>query len=148
MEDAVAAVKELSRDVDLKAAVRRQGGGTISGLEHSRRVLGRRPRRNWLASDEETDWILREWAQTLRQLSNDRPQLVGRLDWVTKLWLLETFAQEERIEWDDPWLASLDLAYHNIDPDRGLFCGLENEGKVCRFTTDAEIQTRHDGGPA
>ena len=53
----------------------------------------------------------------------------GELDWVTKQWLLETFMQEERIGWDDPWLASLDLEYHNVNPERGLFLGLEAEGK-------------------
>ena len=78
-------------------------------------------------SDPETDWILGEWKSTLRSLTGDRGQLVGRLDWVTKLWLLETFVREERLRWDDPWLASLDLEYHNVDPDRGLYLGLEAE---------------------
>ena len=98
-------------------------------------------------SDEETDWVLREWARTLTLLASDRSQLVGQLDWVTKLWLLETFAREERVRWDDPWLASLDLEYHNIDPDRGLFFGLESEGKVFRLTTDADIQRAMTVGP-
>jgi proteasome accessory factor A len=44
-------------------------------------------------------------------------------------------------------LASLDLEYHNIDPDRGLFYGLESEGKVFRLTTDADIQNAMTVGP-
>ncbi len=146
LENSVAAVKEISRDADLKTVVRRQGGGTVSGLE-LQEVYWTAADKELAGSDEDTDWILREWERTLKLLSTDRVQLVGRLDWVTKLWLLETFAQEERVGWDDPWLASLDLEYHNIDPDRGLYYGLENEGKVFRLTTDAEIQNAMTVGP-
>jgi proteasome accessory factor PafA2 len=147
LENSVLAVKELSRDPDLKAVVRQKGGGTISGLALQESYWSAADKA-LAGSDEDTDWTLREWARTLNLLSSDRSQLVGRLDWVTKLWLLETFAREERVGWDDPWLASLDLEYHNIDPARGLFYGLESEGKVFRLTTDAAIQNAMAVGPA
>jgi proteasome accessory factor A len=60
---------------------------------------------------------------------------------------LETFMQEERIGWDDPWLASLDLEYHNMNPDRGLFLGLEAEGKVWRMTSEQTIESASAVGP-
>jgi hypothetical protein len=66
---------------------------------------------------------------------------------VTKLWLLETFIQEERIGWDDPWLASLDLEYHNVNSDRGLFLGLEAEGKVWRMTSEQDVESALAAGP-
>ncbi len=84
---------------------------------------------------------------TLRLLTGDRRQLVGKLDWVTKLWLLETFMQEERIGWDDPWLASLDLEYHNVNPERGLFLGIEAEGKAWRMTSEQDVETALVAGP-
>ena len=80
-------------------------------------------------------------------LTQDRSQLVGKLDWVTKLWLFETFVREERIGWDDPWLASLDLEYHNVNADRGLYLGLEAEGKAWRMTTEADIERALSVGP-
>jgi proteasome accessory factor A len=80
-------------------------------------------------------------------LTHNRTDLIGKLDWVTKLWLLETFAREERIGWDDPWLASLDLEYHNMNSDRGLFLGLEAEGKAWRMTTEADIEQALSAGP-
>ena len=146
LESPVAAVKELSRDADLKAVVRRKVGGTVSGLDLQEAYLLAADKA-LAGSDEETDWVLREWARALTLLTSDRSRLVGHLDWVTKLWLLETFAQEERVGWDDPWLASLDLEYHNLDPDRGLFFGLEGAGKAFRLTTDADIQTAMTVGP-
>ena len=93
--------------------------------------------------------MLREWADDAAA-AHRRPAATwsGKLDWVTKLWLLETFMQEERIGWDDPWLASLDLEYHNVNPDRGLFLGLEAEGKAWRMTTEQDIESALLAGPA
>ena len=97
--------------------------------------------------DEETSWILQEWEQVLHQLEHDPLQLVGKIDWVTKRWLLDSFVQDEGIEWDDPWLASLDLEYHNLDPERGLFFGLEAEGRTTSISQEDEIQEAMKDGP-
>jgi proteasome accessory factor A len=147
LADPVAAIRAVSRDPDLKALVPRKAGGTISGLE-IQEAYYLASRRTLSGLDEETDWILREWGETLTRLEQDRTRLVGRIDWVTKLWLLETFMQEERIGWNDPWLASLDLEYHNVNPARGLFLGLEAEGKTERIVTDADIEAARSTGPA
>jgi proteasome accessory factor A len=55
--------------------------------------------------------------------------------------------REERIGWNDPWLASLDLEYHNVNPERGLYLGLEAEGKVWRMTTDMDVEQALSAGP-
>ena len=146
LEHPVTAVKQFSRDQNLKATVRQQNGNTITALDIQEQYY-RAAEKHLAGSDTETDWILREWAATLRFLSGDRRQLVGKLDWVTKLWLLETFMQEERIGWDDPWLASLDLEYHNVNPDRGLFLGLEADGKVWRMTSEYDVESASVNGP-
>jgi proteasome accessory factor A len=146
LELPVAAVKQLARDADLKATVRLKDGRTLSGLEIQEEYYAA-ARRALAGSDPESDWVLREWGETLRLLSQDRAQLVGKLDWVTKLWLLETFVREERIGWDDPWLASLDLEYHNVNEERGIFLGLEAEGKAWRMTTEADVEQALSAGP-
>jgi proteasome accessory factor A len=147
LEHPVTAVKQLSRDQNLKAAVRRKNGSTITGLDIQEQYY-LAAEKHLAGTDAETDWILREWAVTLRLLTGDRRQLVGKLDWVTKLWLLETFMQEEKIGWDDPWLASLDLEYHNVNQDRGLFLGIEAEGKAWRMTSEQDVESALVGGPA
>ena len=83
----------------------------------------------------ETDWVLTEWEDTLNVLEADPMSLTDRLDWVAKKWLLETFAEEEGVAWDDPWLQSLDLEYHNIDLDEGLYYGIP----MRRLVTDEQI---------
>jgi Pup amidohydrolase len=147
LDQPVIAVKQLSRDPDLKAMVRLKNGQTLSAVELQTRYH-EAAHHAFAGSDEESDWVLKEWGETLLLLARDRSQLVGKLDWVTKQWLIETFVQEERIGWDDPWLASLDLEYHNVDPDRGLFLGLEAEGKAWRMTTDDMIEEAIRNGPS
>ena len=146
LDHPVTGVKQLSRDPDLKATVRLKDGRAFTSLEIQEQFCGA-AEKHLTGSDPETDWILSEWKSTLQLLAGDRGQLVGKLDWVTKLWLLETFAREERLGWDDPWLASLDLEYHNVSPDRGLYLGLEAEGKAWRMTTDADIDAALLAGP-
>jgi len=146
LDHPVAAIKQISRDADLKAAVRLKDRRHLSGLE-IQECYCEAARRELSGMDPETDWVLQQWSATLRLLMQDRGELVGKLDWVTKQWLLETFVREEQIGWDDPWLASLDLEYHNVDPERGLHRGLEAEGKVWRLTTEEDIQQALAAGP-
>lgn len=146
LEDPVAAVKTISRDPSLKALVRLEDGRTMSALDLQRLYYEAAHQRLGSVGDE-TEWVLREWAQVLHLLDEDRSQLIGRLDWITKLWLLETFAEAEKVSWDDPWLTSLDLEYHNLDPARGLYFGLEAEGRTSRITTNEDIDLAMIAGP-
>ncbi len=147
LADPVSAVKQISRDQDLKSTVRMKNGRSFTGVE-IQQAYSEAAERTLSGTDEETDWLLHEWKKTLDLLVSDRQRLVGRLDWVTKLWLLETFVREERLAWDDPWLMSLDLEYHNVNPERGLYLGLEAEGKAWRMTTDADVERALAAGPA
>ncbi len=146
LDSPVQAIQALSRDPELNTLVNRKAGGMISGLDIQREYLNL-ARKFFIEMDEETTWILCEWEHVLDLLERDRLQLVGRIDWVTKWWLLETFSQAEAVGWDDPWLASLDLEYHNIDPERGLFFGLEAEGRTTRICQEPEIQEAINHGP-
>jgi len=147
LESPVQAIRTFSQDPDLQAVVNRQHGGTISGLDiqreyvHQARILLKN-------IDEETAWIIQEWEDVLHQLEHNRLQLVGKIDWVTKRWLLDTFVQDEGIGWDDPWLASLDLEYHNLDTKRGLYRGLEAEGRTVRICDDQDIEEAIKQGPS
>ena len=140
------AVKQISRDADLKATVRMTDRRALSALEIQEQYCDA-AHRTLAGKDPETDWVLQNWSETLRLLTQDRQLLIGKLDWVTKQWLLETFMREERIGWNDPWLASLDLEYHNVNPERGLYLGLEAEGKVWRMTTDMDVEQALSAGP-
>jgi proteasome accessory factor A len=134
----VSSVRAISSDPDLKATIVLSDGRRLTGLELQQTYL-EAARRSLDGLDPETDWLLREWEATLVALANDPLSLRGRVDWITKRWLLDTFAADARVAWDDPWLTSLDLAYHHLDPDRGLYRGLEAEGATVSVTLQESV---------
>ena len=123
LEDAVVATRQISHAATGRCEVLLEDGRTRDALDiqdeflaHAMRHLAKR--------DEETDWILESWRFTLDALRTKPDLLIGGVDWISKKFLLETFREAEGIDWDDPWLQSLDLEYHNIDPGKGLFHAL------------------------
>jgi proteasome accessory factor A len=146
LEDSVSALKMVSRDPSREWLVTLESGKTLSAIDVQERYL-EAARRHCKGQDEETDWVLTEWESVLADLSGDYARLVGRVDWASKLWLLETFREAEKLEWDDPWLKSLDMEYHNLNAGRGLYFGLLEEGRVRRVTTDSAVDLAQHNPP-
>ncbi len=136
--DPVWALKEVSRDPTNRWILERKNGRTISAVDIQRSYL-ELAERHLSGMDEESDWVLREWARTLDDLERDPMSCVDRVDWVSKKWLLDMFVEEEGLDWNDPWLQSLDLEYHNIDPNRGLYFDLERRGVVRRVLEEERV---------
>ena len=147
LDDPVSAIKAVSHDPALAVMLACKSRSALTALDVQRRYVDAAAKA-LLGTDAETDWILNEWSDVLDQLRRDRSRLVGRVDWVTKYWLLETFIEAENLEWTDPWLASLDLEYHNIDPDAGLFLALEAAGNTRRVCDESQIEAAVHSGPA
>ena len=147
ISEPVETMRELSRDPERAWLVTLESGKTISAIDLQRRFL-EAAQHHYKGQDDDTDWVLEQWETILGDLSADYIKLVGRVDWASKLWLLETFRGDDpTIAWDDPMLKSLDLEYHNLDPERGLYFGLEQEGRAPRLTTDRMVALAKDGPP-
>jgi len=147
LRDPVAAIKHVSRDPSLKWRIERAQGGTIGAVDLQREYLAAAKAR--LAGlSEEGDLVLREWESVLDRLDSDPLSLSDTLDWAAKRSLLEEFRESEGMDWGDPALQSLDLEYHNVDPEAGLYYGLEQAGAVRRVVTDEEIEGALSEPPA
>ena len=127
--DAVQSTREVSRDPSHAWIVRLENGQTIGSLDVQWQFQ-QLAQKHLAGLNDETDWVLESWSFTLDALANKPEALLGGVDWVTKKWLLETFMAAENIGWDDPWLQSLDLEYHNIDPNKGLFFGVDGAKRI------------------
>jgi proteasome accessory factor A len=139
LADPVAALKIISRDPTLRAVVKRTDGRTISALDIQREYFAE-ARKRYRGRNPETDWVLNTWGQVLDDLERDPMLCRDRLDWVAKKWLLDTFVDAEGLSWDDPWLQSLDLEYHNVRRDEGLYAELVREGSIQRFVSDDDVR--------
>ncbi|MER3403884.1 MAG: peptidase, partial [Chloroflexota bacterium] len=139
LRNPVEAIKAISRDPSQRWVVELEDGRKTTALDIQYIYLDA-ARRTLAGLGPDADWTLAEWAATLEALGRDPLDLADRLDWVAKRLLLETYQREEGVTWEDPVMLALDLEYHNVDPERGLYYGLEQAGQVRRIVTEAEIQ--------
>lgn len=126
LADPVATLRVLSRQLQPPWRVTLRHGREGDALE----LLGRfRQRANtrFAGRDAETDAVLALWTRVEQALRSDHTQLVGLVDWVTKLQLLDAFRQREQLDWRDPWLPAQDLEYHHTDPARSLGLSLADQ---------------------
>ena len=101
----------------------------------------------------DADLILKCWTHALDGLERlnlssdleilaDPLELQRRLDWVTKLWLINRYRESKNQAWNLPQLRVLDLQYHNVEPGEGIFQRLQSQGFTERILDDAEIERR------
>lgn len=147
IDNPVRAIKEVSRDPSLRWLVRLKDGRTMPAIDVQRRYLAA-AKEKLAGSTEDADWTLAEWEAVLDDLERSVVATADRIDWVAKRQLLEQFIAEEGLDWDAPVLQSLDLAYHDLDPEMGLFAGLEQAGAMRQIVTDEQIEAAMACPPA
>ena len=135
LADAVQSTRDISRDPTQRWIVDLENGKTIGALDVQWEFhqLAQKHLRN---SSAETNWLLENWSFVLEALEQNRQSLIGGVDWITKKWLLEAFIEAEELSWDDPWLQSIDLEYHNIDPKRGLFYSVTPGKRIAEWNSN------------
>ena len=132
------ATKSISRDQDYHWIIELSDGRKISAIDVQRLYLKATQK---IGHDyEETLWLLREWETVLNDLERDVGSTRDRVDWAAKKSLLVSFREEEKLSWTDPWLQALDLEYHNIQPDQGLFFDLQRQGSMRSIVSEQEIK--------
>jgi len=146
LENPVADVSRVSRNLTGDAALRQKNGKSIASLDIQFAYL-EQAQKIFSGRNEECNWILNEWSRTLNDLQQDPDRLSDRIDWAIKRKLYRQFMESEDLEWSDPWLKSLDLEYHNLDPERGLYRGLEQEGQVLALFKESEIDSAMETPP-
>jgi len=138
LKDAVYELRQVSRDVELQGQLTLVNGDKASAIDIQKAFL-EAAEKAFRGRDHDSDWVLTEWANTLEVLTHAPEKLIGKIDWISKRWLLESFRETEQMVWNDPVMASLDLSYHDLNPEQGLYFGLEEEGRVLRRSTDRAI---------
>jgi proteasome accessory factor PafA2 len=141
----VDANKSISRDQTYDWIIELKDGRKISAIDVQRIYLRAARRLEPLGSsaagsEEDRAWILREWENVLNDLERDVVSARDRVDWAAKKFLLDALQEEEKLSWSDPWLQSIDLEYHNLDLDRGLYYELLRKSLMRRVTTEDEIK--------
>lgn len=138
LQDPLQTLKTVSRDPTRKWIVQMHDGSTVPAIDLQRTYLQLAQKR-FAGRDTETDWTLTEWEYVLNMLETDPEKLEDRLDWLIKLKILRTYMEQEGWQWGDDSLQSIDMEYHNIHPEQGLYYALEQMGQVKLVVTDDRI---------
>jgi proteasome accessory factor A len=142
MENPIRAIREISHDMTGRRKVRLANGREASALDiqheyfaKAREFVDRRELGN-----RGVDRALDLWERTLKAVESDDLGLVDReIDWVIKWKLIDRYRARHGLPLGHPRIAQLDLAYHDIHRDRGLYYLLERRGSVARATSDLRV---------
>jgi proteasome accessory factor A len=142
LENPIRAIREISHDITGRRKVRLANGREASALEIQEEYFTKARdfvERRELATPIVTR-VLDLWERTLKAVDSGDLSLVEReIDWVIKYRLLSRYRDKHGLSLNNPRLAQLDLAYHDIHRDRGLYYLLERRGSVTRLTSDLEV---------
>jgi proteasome accessory factor PafA2 len=142
----VDANKSISRDQTYDWIIELKDGRKISAIDVQRiylRAASKLESESPTASPARTEdrqWILQEWENVLNDLERDPMTTRDRVDWAGKKFLLNALKEEEKLSWTDPWLQSIDLEYHNVDLEAGLYYELVRQNAARRVVSEHDIK--------
>jgi len=143
LRNPVRAIKDISRDLTCREAVPLNSGKKYSALELQKEYLdlAHRYYSTRPMSPEAAD-ILQKWEYVLTKLEDDPMQLHHEIDWVIKLHLLQAYGERTNLsqEASGDRMLMLDLQYHDIRREKGLYFLLERKGQVVRLASDEQIE--------
>ena len=142
LDNPIRAIREISHDMTGRRKVQLANGRELTALEIQAEYFSKAAEfvdRHGIRTPV-IDRAMDLWERTLKAVESEDLSLVEReIDWIIKYKLLDRYRSTHDMAWSDPRIAQLDLAYHDIRRDRGIFYLLENKGAVARVTTDLDI---------
>jgi proteasome accessory factor A len=148
ISDPVKVIKEISHDPACKREYSMERGGRLTAIQVQQEFLELALR--YFSSreiDPITKDVLVRWEQVLGKLAEDPMQLDREVDWVIKRKVIDEYMSRRKVDWGHPQVHMLDLQYHDLRPDRGLYHLLERRGEVDRIVSDEEIVRAVDRAP-
>jgi proteasome accessory factor A len=141
LQSPVQAIRDISHDPTLKETIKLKDGRSISALQLQLEYLEYTTRYvNSISADAATKDVLARWTDVMEKLEADPAQLDRELDWVIKRQWIQQYMDRNRLSWRDPKVSLLDLQYHDIRPDRGVYYKLVSRDMVDRITDDETIE--------
>ena len=141
----VPAMHQVSMDLSLSETLEMADGTRRTALDLQWELFGKA--RDYadtrgleaLGPESVGDAVMSRWESVLSGLDADPMTLADQLDWVAKYRLYQAYRERDDMEWSDPRLAAMDLQYHDVNRDRGLFYRMQQRGMdththTCTYT--------------
>ena len=148
LSDPVGATQTVSHDLTAQAALSLTTGGHTSALELQWQYLDLLETYEAEASIPAVyKTVLVEWRKLLLDFEAGPESVADRLDWAAKLRVMRGYIDRDGLSWNDPKLRLLDLQYHDVDSDRGLYHRLVRAGHIRTLFTEREVAHAVDHPP-
>lgn len=158
----IRSIREIARDFTGTVPIKLRNGGEATPLEIQRSFC--EAAKQWLAQRPEPEAdevgfrgtpnaqlepLVELWERTLDCFeTGDFSPVATEIDWVIKKTLMDRMASRGGLEPTDPRLAQVDLTFHDIHPDRGLFNVLVKRGFAKSLIEPAAIEQAMTDAPA
>jgi len=144
LENPIRAIRDISYDLTGRKPVKLANGRHMGALEiqeeYFERTRAFTERNGWADEDPIVARSLELWERALRAIREEKPELVDtEIDWAIKRRLMHRYMDKHQMTMADARIAQIDLAYHDVSRDRGLFYLLQRNGQAARVTDDVRI---------
>jgi len=149
LEDPIRAIREISHDLTCRRRVRLANGREASAFDIQQEYLSRAVRyaeTRGLSPMEGR--ALAMWQHCMDGIEKDPLGLDRECDWVIKHRLVEGYRARHDLPLGAPQVALLDLQYHDVSRERGIFYRMQAKGAVERIVTDTAIDDAMEHAPA
>ena len=142
LENPIRAIREISHDITCRKKVRLANGREMSALDIQEQYLERAQRfAEHRGLDPVATELLVEWEEALLALrEGELDRLARKVDWVAKYFLIRAYRQKHGLPLSHPRVALIDLAYHDVNRDRGLYYLMERRGQMERVVAERDVQ--------
>ena len=151
IENPIKTIREISNDLKFRNSFRLSSGREITALQMQNEMY------NIVLSMPGLDEILEKpfyryalnlWRRSLDAVESHDYSLVDmELDWMIKRKFMNSYKEKHQLNDMDSRLILLDISYHNIRKDRGLFYILEKSGMAKTLITNNDVNSAMENPP-
>jgi proteasome accessory factor A len=151
IDNPIKTIREISNDLDFKNTFRLISGREITALQMQNEMY------EIALSLPEIDEILEKpfykyaidlWRRSLDAFESGNHSTVEmEIDWMIKRKFMSSYKDKHNLKDNDAKMVLVDISYHNIRKDRGLFYILEKSGMAKTLVTNNDVNNAMENPP-
>jgi len=143
IENPIKAIREISSDLKFGNSFRLASGREITALQMQKemyQIVLSMPALDEILEKPFYKYALDLWKRSLEALeTGDFAQVDMEIDWMIKRKFMNSYKDKHQLNDNDSRMIMLDISYHNIRKDRGIFYILENSGMAKTLVTSNDV---------
>lgn len=151
IENPIKAIREISSDLRFGNSFRLASGREITALQMQKemyQIVLSMPGLDEILEKPFYKYALDLWKRSLEALeSGDFTQVDMEIDWMIKRKFMNSYKDKHQLNDNDSRMIMLDISYHNIRKDRGIFYILENSGMAKTLVTSNDVNNAMENPP-